>query len=205
MIYGPHRHQRRSLRLPGYDYSQAGAYFVTLCTHDRACVFGEVVDGEMRLNEWGEIVRDEWFKTATVRPYVVLNADEFVIMPNHVHGIIWIVNDDMVGATGPVAPIEATRRVAPTERPCGPTPASIGAIMAQFKSAVTKRSHELRGTPGLPVWQRNYYEHVIRNEESLDQIREYIRNNPVEWASDRENPEVGGFPINLSPTRRMKG
>jgi len=82
------QHHRRSLRLRGYDYAQPGAYFVTICTHDRACLFGAVVDGEMRLNEMGEIVREEWFRTAYMRPYVQLNDHEFVIMPNHIHGII---------------------------------------------------------------------------------------------------------------------
>lgn len=89
--YDPNRHHRRSIRLKGYDYTQPGAYFITICTHERAHLFGAVVEGEMRLNEWGEIVREEWFKTAQIRPYVTLYPDEFVLMPNHVHGIVWIV------------------------------------------------------------------------------------------------------------------
>jgi REP element-mobilizing transposase RayT len=97
MPYDPTRHHRRSIRLKGYDYSQAGAYFITICTQDRAGLFGEIVDGEMRLNEYGQIVRDEWFHTAVVRPCVVLYPDEFVVMPNHVHGIIWIVDTDADG------------------------------------------------------------------------------------------------------------
>ena len=177
--YDPARHHRRSIRLKGYDYTQPGAYFITLCTHDRAHLFGEVVDGEMRLNEWGEIVRDEWFKTAQVRPYVQLRDDEFVVMPNHIHGIIWIVGDVGVGAT---------RRVAPTT-PRGPAPQSIGAIIGQFKSAVTKRMNELRNTPGALVWQRNYYEHIIRNERALNAIRQYIEENPLRWELDRYNPD----------------
>ncbi|WP_253665493.1 transposase [Thermus scotoductus] len=95
--YDPQRHHRRSIRLKEYDYTQPGAYFITICTHGRAPLFGDVVDGEMRLNEMGEIVRVEWFKTVQLRPYVVLHEDEFVVMPNHIHGIIWIVDD--VGAT----------------------------------------------------------------------------------------------------------
>lgn len=85
----PARH--RSLRLKGYDYAQPGAYFVTLCAHERACLSGEVVEGTARLNALGEVVREEWFRTATLRPYVQLHPDEFVVMPNHVHGILWIV------------------------------------------------------------------------------------------------------------------
>ncbi len=98
------RHNRRSIRLKGYDYSQAGAYFVTIVTQDRALLFGEVVNGEMRLNEYGQMVREEWFRAAALRPYVQLFDDEFVVMPNHVHGIIWIVDDNDVGATRRVAP-----------------------------------------------------------------------------------------------------
>jgi len=173
------KHHRRSIRLKGYDYTQPGAYFVTICTQDRQHLFGEVVDGEMRLNEAGEIVCAAWFKTAQLRSYVVLHEDEFVVMPNHVHGIIWIVDDD--GG--------ATRRVAPTQnnRPAGPVPGSIGAIVGQFKSTVARRVNELRSTPGVPVWQRNYYEHIIRNDRALNIIRRYIAENPLRWHLDRNN------------------
>ncbi|MBC7237631.1 MAG: transposase, partial [Chloroflexi bacterium] len=102
MGYDPHHH-RRSIRLPGYDDTQPGTHFVTICTHERVHRFGCVVNGEVVLNEWGQIVRDEWFKTETIRPYVTLNADELAIMPNHMHGILWIVYD-----------IGARRRRAPT-------------------------------------------------------------------------------------------
>ncbi|GBC77824.1 hypothetical protein HRbin08_01306 [bacterium HR08] len=204
MPYDPEKHHRRSIRLPGYDYTQRGAYFITLCTHDRACLFGEVVEGEMRLNALGEIVRVEWFRTAQIRPYVRLFDDEFVVMPNHVHGIIWIIDDDVgatrrvaqgVGATRCVAQ-GATRRVAPTGYPPrGPASCSIGAIIGQFKSITTKRMNALRGTPGAPVWQRNYYEHIIRTEDALRRIREYIATNPMRWHLDRENPDrTGGNP-----------
>ncbi|HQM13590.1 MAG TPA: transposase, partial [Anaerolineae bacterium] len=97
MPYDPTRHHRRSIRLEGYDYTQPGAYFITLCTQNREYLFGAVVEGEMRLNEWGEIAREEWFTTARLRPYVRLDEREFVVMPNHVHGIIWIVDDDDAG------------------------------------------------------------------------------------------------------------
>uniref|UniRef100_UPI002ADDEAD7 transposase n=1 Tax=Thermoflexus sp. TaxID=1969742 RepID=UPI002ADDEAD7 len=160
------------------------AYFVTICTRGHEPLFGTVVDGEMRVNEWGTIVREEWFRTAQLRPYVMLYEDEFVVMPNHVHGIIWIVGET----------VGATRRVAPTTTipPAGPVAGSVGAIIGQFKSAVTKRINILRATPGAPVWQRNYYEHIIRNERALDAIRRYIAENPLRWHLDRYNPDHTG-------------
>ena len=105
------RHERRrTLRLKGYDYTQPGTYFVTICTYRCQPLFGEVVaDGVMHLHPFGQVVREVWFETARVRPYVVLHEDEFVVMPNHVHGIIWIVEVD-----GQPAVVGATRRVAPT-------------------------------------------------------------------------------------------
>ncbi|SMC25047.1 hypothetical protein SAMN02746041_02200, partial [Desulfacinum hydrothermale DSM 13146] len=119
MKYDPTPHHRRSIRLKGHNDSQAGAYFVTIVTQDRACLFGRIVDGEMRLNAYGKIVRAEWFKTAQVRPYVVLHEDEFVVMPNHIHGIIWIVDD-----------VGARRRRAPTVEQFGkPVPGSIPTII----------------------------------------------------------------------------
>ena len=183
MPYDPERHHRRSIRLKGYDYSQAGAYFVTVCTHDRACVFGDVVDGEMRLNEYGAIVKDEWLRTDTLRENVVI--DEYIIMPNHIHGIVIIMGDGrgtlQRASTGP---IRATHRVAPTAR--GLISNSIGAIIGQFKSIVTKDVRKM----GFRYfkWQRNYYEHVIRNEDKLNRTREYVLNNPLQWQFDRENP-----------------
>jgi len=194
MAYDPERHHRQSIRLKGYDYSRAGAYFVTVCTQGRACLFGDVVNGEMRVNELGEIVNNEWLRTEQIRPHVEL--DEFIVMPNHIHAIIWIVTDDSVGATRRVAPTK-NGQVAPTihpysqtTRPCGPKSQSIGAIIGQFKSVVTKRINQMRGIPGAPVWQRNYYEHIIRNDESLNRIREYIANNPLQWTLDREKQEI---------------
>ena len=183
--YDPNRHHRRSIRLRGYDYTQPGAYFVTICTHERAMLFGQVVDGEMVLNEWGEIVREEWFRSAEIRAAIKLFPDEFVVMPNHIHGIIWIVGiSPLVGAT---------RRVAPTDgHPRGPAPNSLGAVIGQFKSIVTKRINARRGTPGARVWQRNYYERIIRNEWALNAIRRYIAENPSRWHLDRHNPNANG-------------
>jgi len=187
MPYDPQRHHRRSIRLPGYDYTQPGAYFITIVTHERMPSFGEIVDGEMRLNEYGQIVRAEWFQTAVVRPYVMLHPDEFVVMPNHVHGIIWIVDIGAAGMVGATR-VGATRRVAPTTpTPRGPDAGSIGAIIGQFKSITAKRINALRDTPGAPVWQRNYYEHIIRDDHALARIRAYTQSNPQRWFDDREN------------------
>jgi len=173
MKYDPEIHHRRSVRLKGYDYSQSGAYFVTIVTWQRERLFGEIVDGEMRLNALGEIVRTEWERTAIVRPNVELGA--YVVMPNHFHAIIIFTNDG----------VGATRRVAPTTRTL--QSGSLGAVMAQFKSIVTKQIYEIRGTPKMPVWQRNYYEHIIRNSDEANRIHLYIESNPVTWATDGEN------------------
>jgi len=177
MKYDSKKHHRRSIRLKGYDYSQPGGYYVTVVTYNRECLFGEIVDGKMILNELGRIVYDEWIKTAEIRDEIEL--DEFIIMPNHIHGIIFIVDNRRgnrrVGAHG----------CAPLRR----QPKSIGSIMAGFKSAVTKRLNKFRKTPGTPVWQRNYWEHIIRAENDLNKIREYIINNPLQWELDDENPD----------------
>ena len=163
-----------------YDYSQAGAYFITICTYNKECLFGDVVDGEMVLNEYGKVVEREWLRTTEIRHNVEL--DEFIVMPNHMHGIVATV-ESHVGATCWSPKGEGTSPL-----PKGPASASIGAIIAGFKSATTRRINELRGTPRKPVWQRNYYEHVIRNEDDLNEIREYVVNNALKWDLDSENP-----------------
>lgn len=189
MPHDQRQYHRRSLRLKGYDYTQVGAYFITICTQDRTCVFGEVVDGMMRLNACGAIVREEWLRSAVIRPYLRLVPEEFVVMPNHVHGIIWIV--DGVGARRRRAPTPEFR--APTAERFGkPVAGSIPTIVRGFKSAATKRINDRRGTPGATVWQRNYYEHIIRTEEALARIRDYILTNPLRWHLDRENPNRTG-------------
>ncbi len=169
--FNPDVHHRRSIRLKDYDYGQAGAYFITICSWNRECLFGDVADEEMQLNEYGWIAANEWLQTGVVRPNVELDA--FVVMPNHIHGIIILNN------------VGATRRVAPTTLQSN----SIGAIVGQFKSIVTKQINGIRNSSGLPVWQRNYYEHIIRNEDELNRVREYIINNPLRWADDENNPE----------------
>ncbi len=183
------KRHRTSIRLKGWDYSEPGAYFGTICARARAPLFGRVVDGEMVLNAYGEIVREEWFKTAQVCPYVELFADEFVVTPNHIHGIIWIVD----------AGVGARRRRAPTVEQFGkPVPGFIPTIIRAFKSAVTRRINARRGTPGARVWQRNYDEPIIRNpvrvhgRAPLHAIRRYIAENPLRWHLDRYNPDATG-------------
>jgi putative transposase len=168
--------KRRSLRLKEYDYSQPGAYFITLCTHKRRCILGEVIEDEMRLNDVGRLVETEWLNTAKIRPYVSLDA--FIVMPNHFHAIFFIQH--RAGATHRVAPTGA-------KPGGGPEPASVGAIVGQFKSRVTKEINAWHSFGSL--WQRNYYEHVIRDEEDLNRIRQYIQDNPRRWLDDENNPE----------------
>ncbi|MDF0666327.1 MAG: hypothetical protein P0119_09705 [Nitrospira sp.] len=169
------RHHRRSIRLKGYDYAQAGAYFVTMCTQNRACLFGNVVDGQMRLNECGQVVADSWLWLSARYPHVDL--DEWVVMPNHLHGIIILTGPDGRGGS----------RTAPTENR-----KPIGRLIGAFKTVSTKRLNTMHNSPGVPVWQRNYYEHIVRSEEALIHIRRYIVGNPAHWEEDRENPQAVG-------------
>ena len=170
--------QRRSIRLAHYDYSREGAYFVTLSVHDRACLFGEMMDGVMRLNKLGQVIHSEWVRTSGLRPQVRL--DEFIVMPNHFHAIIAVE--------------ESRRGVSPYAHPSFRSPSqTLGAILRGFKSATTKMINVMRGTPGTAVWQRNYYEHVVRDDLELQRICEYIVNNPSQWALDRENPQTGVY------------
>ena len=163
---------RRSIRLQHYDYSQAGGYFVTICTKNHKCLFGQIIKGEMELNGYGQIVQAEWLKTAQIRTNLVV--DEFIAMPNHVHGII-VINNLSRG----------TMHRAPTpirEQFGKPVSNSIPTIIRGFKSAVTIRIRKLLRDPDFLVWQRNYYEHVIRNETDLEEIREYIQTQSFEMA-----------------------
>ena len=177
------RHHRRSIRLKEYDYSQPGAYFITICAHNRKCIFGDILEGQLTLNQYGEIVNSEWLKTINMRTNLELDA--YIIMPNHLHGIISISDFDHR---------RGTLHRAPTFEHFGkPVSNSIPTIIRLFKSSVTKHINALRGTPGLPVWQRNYYEHVIRNEDDLSEKREYILNNTLKWDLDSENPKNLGY------------
>ena len=175
-------HHRRSIRLHGYDYSTEGGYFITIVTHERQQLFGEIVDGAMNLNEYGIIARDEWFRTAQIRSYVELFEDDFIVMPNHVHGIIWITN--LVGAYCNTPLPKNTRLPANSFHSPG---IGIGAIVRGYKSTVTKRINLLRDTRASPLWQRNYYEHIIGADREYEAIAEYIYSNPSNWKMDKEN------------------
>jgi putative transposase len=198
-------HHRRSIRLPEYDYSQPREYFITLVSYGRSSIFGKIDGERVRLSPFGQIAREEWLKTPVIRPEIELG--EFVIMPNHFHAIVHIIDDQPVGAYGPThingKPRRGTARRAPTtdgavifdphrvptdsiERFGKPVPGSIPTIIRAFKSAVTKRINELRGTPSTPVWQRNYWEHVICSDEEYATITAYIESNPANWARDKE-------------------
>ncbi len=159
--YDPHYHHRRSIRLKGYDYTQPGAYFVTMVTHGRYSLFGDILEGEFYLTPAGEIARREWEKLSHRFPHIALDA--FVIMPNHVHGII-IITDDRRGTADSGDPLSPSpSRRAPTGENFGkPIPGSLPTIIRSYKSATSLRINYLRRTPGVPVWQRNYYEHIIR-------------------------------------------
>jgi putative transposase len=167
------KYRIESGRLKGYDYSSPGEYFVTICTGGMIEYFGDVVDGEIKRNDVGEIVSEEWQRTQEIRNNVVL--DEWVVMPNHFHGIICIVEKSLV---------ETPRRGVSTRVTWKPN--SLGSIINQFKSVSTKRIH----TNGYPdfSWQPRFYDHIIRDEKGLNAIREYIHNNPAQWEYDRNDP-----------------
>jgi putative transposase len=193
MAFNPEIHHRRSIRLRDYDYSRDGAYFVTICTWQRESLFGEVTDGENQWSNMGQVVQECWAALPEHFPHVELDA--FVIMPNHVHGIL-VLNDDrdIVGArhASPdlgewVRGTDRATHASPLRR-AGPKSRSIGAIVGSFKSAVTKRINLFRDNPGKPVWQRNYFERVIRDERELEVIRQYFVGNPSRWEEDENHP-----------------
>ena len=184
-----------SNRLKGWDYASPGYYFVTICTRDREALFGEVVDDQMRLTPVGEIAAEEWQKTGQIRPNVDL--DEWVVMPNHIHGIIIINGPDHVETLRAVETfrmVETFRRNVSTTEPTTTPPRlranSLGAIINQFKSICTKRIRKM-GHADF-AWQSRYYDHIIRDEPSLGRIRAYIKGNPVKWATDEHNPAHEG-------------
>ncbi|QKG80619.1 transposase [Tenuifilum thalassicum] len=184
--YKPNIHHRHSIRLRGYDYSQAGAYFITICTQNRTCLFGNVVDGNMVLNDAGMVAQNCWLEIPKHFPNTTL--DEFVIMPNHIHGIIVI---NIVGANNH-SPLQCSPQQQQNHSPLHlpqqtselfQSPSrSIGSIVRGFKIGVTKWFRQ--DTDVYHVWQRNYYEHIVRNDDELNAIRQYIINNPLKWRDD---------------------
>jgi putative transposase len=183
--FDPQKHHRKSIRLPGYDYTQAGAYFVTIVTWRRDCLFGKIVDNEVNLNDLGKIAEDCWRAIPEHFPSVELGA--YVVMPNHVHGIVVIHHDEShndVGAQQCCAPTPIGQNENPHK--INVKPGSLSAIVRSFKSTVSYRINKEHNATG--IWQRNYYEHIIRNEREMGNIWRYIENNPSMWAQDDENP-----------------
>jgi REP element-mobilizing transposase RayT len=206
MRYDPVIHHRRSIRLAGHDYSLPGAYFVTTCTRQGLCLFGKVEDGRMRLNPAGKMVAEAWGSLGSEFDFIVI--DDFVVMPNHLHGVIWLKRegehevrpydedegDCPSGLVGPSG--EGEHEVRPYDdgrMPRGTARRSLGRVIQRFKSITTvryiegaKRS-EWRSFHGK-LWLRNYFERVVRNDDELNAIRAYIATNPSRWRDDPENP-----------------
>jgi putative transposase len=254
MKYNPDKHKRRSIRLRGYDYSAPGGYFITLCTYQRQCLFGEVVAGQMELNATGLWVQACWQRLP--HQFSQITLDVFVIMPNHLHGILWLGGDRSLdgdrssrgeafgqkileqtkmyypNASPPLNPnvspipdsnvlpmqpkgdadtpckgeafgqkiLEQREIFVPNASPLPHQPAtpiqpngtksgSIAAIVQNFKSISTRRINQIQNNTGRTLWQRNYYEHIIRDNTALLYIQNYIRNNPLSWEKDQLHPE----------------
>jgi REP element-mobilizing transposase RayT len=174
----PRKHHRRSIRLPGWDYRTSAVYFITICTHNRECLFDN--------RTWADVAATAWLAIPTNVPRVVL--DEWVIMPNHLHGVL-ILTDDVGGV--PVGPFD-WRWAAPTpsaepRRFANAPSGSLGSIVRSYKAAVTRRINERCGTLGCKRWQRGYYERIVRDNHELERIRLYVQDNPARWAEDRDN------------------
>jgi REP element-mobilizing transposase RayT len=193
--FDPDKHHRRSIRLKGYDYALAGAYFVTIVTHERERLFDNSI--------FRRVVEYNWRQIPRHFPNVML--DEWIVMPNHLHVVIVIGDDDGRGEALPegdfkgkqvaMARIDfknesACGNASPlrsSEHPHGVERGSLGAVIGNFKSVVTRRINKIRHVRGVSIWQRNYYEHIVRDERDGQCIREYIAANPAQWEMDREN------------------
>ena len=173
-------HHRHSIRLKGYDYSQAGYYFVTICTRNRESMFGDIMDGKMDLNDAGRMAEAAWDDLLKRFPNIEL--DTFGVMPNHIHGIIIIVGAGLALPKQGAASSAPTKDISPR----------LGDVVRAFKSVSAINVNRFLSRLGVPLWQRNYYDHIIRNEESLNRVREYIETNPLRWELDRENPHRKG-------------
>lgn len=180
MAFNPEKHHRRSTRLSSWDYSWPWWYYVTICTYDRRCLFGEIVDDKMQLNEIGEVVREEWMRTPIIRPESEL--DDFVIMPNHMHGIV-IIDDSSKSGVGAIHESPLRRTVDQRRQ------MTLSKVIGRFKMNSAKRINLTRGTSGIPLWQRGFHDHIIRNDADLHRIRTYIAKNTLQWALDEENPD----------------
>jgi len=194
MKYAPEIHHRHSIRLRGNDYAMAGAYFVTICVQNRECLFGDIVDGQMVLNEAGRMIEKWYHELPNKFPHV--NCDQYIVMPNHFHAIIQITGTP-VGADPRVCPRGDDPEGGINTQPQGEHAGSpLPTIVLWFKTMTTNayihgvKQNHWRPFPGK-LWQRNYFERIIRNEIELNRVREYIVNNPVRWPDDKENDENG--------------
>jgi REP element-mobilizing transposase RayT len=167
--------------LPGHDYSGPGIYFVTLCVDQGVCLFGDIFEDRMVLSEFGNIADEEWRASEELRSEVEL--DEYVVMPNHLHGLVVFRPDDSGSGRPPSSAATALEN-----RP----KRSLGSLIAGYKTSVTTRINRLQESPGERVWQRNYWEHIVRTDQALDAIRSYIRDNPARWSLDRYHPNPSG-------------
>ncbi len=188
MKYNPDVHHRRSIRLKEYDYSQPGVYFITICTHNRECLLGEIKNDKVELYVAGQIIEKWW--VVLPNKFTNIKIDEYIIMPNHFHGIITIVETN-VGADLRVCPNNNGKDMDLQGEHIG---SPLRKIIQWFKTMTTNEyirgvKHNILPSFHRKFWQRNYYEHIIRNEDELKKIREYIRNNPLKWHLDRENPK----------------
>ena len=187
--YNPDIHHRRSIRLKGYDYSQSGLYFITLCAVNKICMFGNVVDGKMQLNDIGQLVEQEWLNTINIR-HDDVRLHNYIVMPNHFHAIIEIRRGESHSPQSHSSQPHSPQSHSPQtinegninkndspQRMKSPSK-TVGAIVRGFKGAVSRQL-------GYTVWQRNYYEHIIRTGESYRQISDYIVNNPTKWQDDK--------------------
>ena len=214
MTYDPNKHHRRSIRLRNYDYASTGMYFVTICVQNRELLFGRIVEGTLQLNAAGQIVQTVWTSLPERFPHIEI--DEFVVMPNHFHGILIIhqgdANDgknkivgvDIRGAPTADESVGTPLALVDTPNRAGLVPAptnnysTLGNMIGAFKSITTHQYIQGVRQKGWPsfdgrLWQRNYWEHIIRNDESLNKIRQYIQTNPVSWVEDKLHPNAPPF------------
>src|ERR1051326_3318731 len=180
MAYDREKHHRRSIRLAEYDYRDDGAYFITISTRGRECAFGEIHSATWRARRRGLVALQCWRDIPNHRAYVAV--DEFVVMRNHVHGVFWIQDGEAAANLPSVQ----------NSRAAGPMRGSVGAIVGAYKAAVTRDINRLRPGAGTGLWQANYFEHIVRDQQSRESIRNYIYTNPQRWGADRENPVGDG-------------
>ena len=182
MTFDIYNHRRRSIRLKNYDYSSAGLYFITICTYQRQYLFGEIHNGIMTLNPLGQLVAQEWERSAQIRQEIILG--NWIVMPNHFHAIVQIdpptapFTDPPVGVNG-IDPARQGFTHPPTNPHPHMKPRSLSSLITGFKSTLTRQN------PSHPIWQRNYHDHIIRDRKAYENITHYITNNPKKWTNDR--------------------